>query len=96
MGEKKTYSLKYDSHFDRDLDRLDRFWQREVLLAVENKLSVQPELYGVPLRRTLKGFRKLRIGDFRVIYQIEKKTIRIVIVGHRSEVYKEVLKRLGV
>ena len=67
-----------------------------MLLAVENKLSVQPELYGVPLRRTLKGFRKLRIGDFRVIYQIEKKTIRIVIVGHRSEVYKEVLKRLGV
>ena len=95
MGEKKTYSLKYDSHFDRDLDYLDRFWQREVLLAVENKLSVQPELYGVPLRRTLKGFRKLRIGDYRVIYQIDKKTIRIVIVGHRSEVYRDVLKRLG-
>ncbi|HXK31790.1 MAG TPA: type II toxin-antitoxin system RelE/ParE family toxin [Candidatus Paceibacterota bacterium] len=96
MGEKESYSLKYDSHFDRDLDRLGRFWQREVLLAIEYKLSVQPELYGIPLRRTLKGFRKLRIGDYRVIYQIEKKTIKIVIVGHRSEVYKEVLKRLGV
>ena len=38
--------------------------------AIEERLVVDPVSYGQPLRQTLKGYRKLRVGDYRVIYKI--------------------------
>jgi len=45
----------------------------------------EPELYGKPLRRSLKGYRKLRVGDYRVIFRIEKHFIKIFVIQHRSK-----------
>ncbi len=56
--------------------------------AIEGKLSSAPEVFGKPLRRSLKGYRKLRVGDFRVIFRIEGQTVKVLIIGHRSIVYK--------
>ena len=78
-----------------DLPRLDTYWRKEIRNVIRAKLATSPELYGLPLRHTLKGCRKLRVGDYRGIYQIHKKTVHIIIIGHRSEVYKDILKRLG-
>ncbi len=70
-----------------DRDRIKR--------AIEKKLTVEPEIFGKPLRRSLKGYRKLRVGDYRVIFRMEKKMVKIFCVGHRTVVYKEVNKRPG-
>jgi len=78
----------------QDIPRLDSDWRRKIRDAIRAKLSTHPTLYGLPLRNTLKGCRKIRVGDYRVIYQIEKAVVRILVIGHRSEVYKEVLKRI--
>jgi mRNA-degrading endonuclease RelE of RelBE toxin-antitoxin system len=52
----------------------------------------------IRLWHNLKGYWKLKISDYRVIYKIEKKEIKILVlkVGIRrdEEVYKEMLKRL--
>jgi mRNA interferase RelE/StbE len=79
-----------------DLPRLDTFWRQEIRNAVRGKVATQPDLYGKPLRQPLKGYRKIRVGDYRVIFQIKKRTAQIVIIGHRSEVYAHLLKRLRV
>jgi mRNA interferase RelE/StbE len=41
------------------------------------------------LTANLAGFYKLRVGDYRIIYDIELETQAIVIIriGHRSEIY---------
>lgn len=62
--------------------------------AIEQRLVVDPVKYGLPLRWGLKGYRKLRVGDYRIIYYIFKSDIRIVIIGHRKNVYKKVNQRL--
>jgi mRNA interferase RelE/StbE len=36
----------------------------------------------------LKGYWKLRVGDWRVIYKIEARTVTILRIGHRREVYE--------
>lgn len=95
MGKENRYSLKYNPHFDHDLDRLDSFWQKEVLRAIEEKLVFHPAVFGVPLRETLKGFWKLRVGDYRLVYRVQKNIVEILIVEHRSVVYWEAVKRLG-
>ena len=69
------------------LDRpvADRIVQRLRWLAgaVEN---TDPE----PLKRQLKGMFKLRVGDYRVIYELlrEERTILVHLIGHRSKVYR--------
>jgi len=44
----------------------------------------------IPLKSRLSGFYKLRIGDWRIIYEISKraKTIFIHKIGHRKDIYK--------
>lgn len=45
---------------------------------------------GEPLRRELTGSWKLRVGDFRIIYQIESqhRIVLIIAVGRRRHIYK--------
>lgn len=76
-----------------DIPRLDAFWRHEIRDAVRTKLTTEPDLYGKPLRQSIKGHRSLRVGDYRVVYRIEQKIIRIVAIIHRSAKYKGVEKR---
>ncbi|MBI1862086.1 MAG: type II toxin-antitoxin system RelE/ParE family toxin [Deltaproteobacteria bacterium] len=52
--------------------------------AIEDKLKRNPVEFGKPLRYSLKGCRRLRVGDFRVIYVIDGETVLIVKIGHRK------------
>lgn len=45
--------------------------------------------FGKPLRYSLKGARRLRVGDYRVIYTIEPSDVILIVkIGHRREVYE--------
>ena len=35
--------------------------------AIEQRLLIEPVKHGEPLKRGLQGYRKLRVGDYRVI-----------------------------
>ncbi len=50
---------------------------------------------GEPLRDRLAGYRRVRIGRWRVVYQERGRWIEVAIVGPRSSVYAELLQRLG-
>lgn len=71
----------------QDIPRLSHAIREHIKKAIEEKLVAHPEVFGVPLRRSLKGYRKLRVGDHRVIFRVEKITIKIFIIAHRSIVY---------
>lgn len=61
--------------------------------SIEMKLMEQPEVYGKPLRKSLRAYRSLRVGDFRVVYRIEKKLVKVLLIAHRAVVYKQAEKR---
>ena len=91
--------VKYSIHFHpavvgEDIPKLDSVWKENIQKSIRTKLTIHPELYGLPLRQSLKGLRKLRVGDYRVIYKIKEKKVLIVIIEHRSLVYKIVGKRI--
>jgi len=50
-------------------------WGR-IQSAIEKRLLTDPVKFGIPLRSTLRGYRKLRVGDYRVIYKIEEKIVK--------------------
>lgn len=76
-----------------DIPKLSSEQKEKVRRAIKERLVTHPDLYGKPLRRSLKGYRKLRVGDHRVIFQIEKNTVKVLVIQHRSVVYGEAEKR---
>ncbi len=76
-----------------DIPKLSASWRIKIRRAIESRLRTQPEFYGKPLRKSLKGYRKLRVEDYRVIFRIEAKTVKIIMIAHRSVVYSKVAKR---
>lgn len=90
-----TFALRY--HEDvvrRDIPALPKKERGNIQRAITEKLTTQPEVFGKPLRRSLRGYRRLRVGDYRVIYRIEKSSVKIFAIGHRSVVYEEHVKRI--
>ena len=60
--------------------------------AIEERLTVDPIRFGKPLRYSLKGHRRLRIADYRVVYRIDSdtQTVTIVAIKHRKDIYETV------
>ncbi|MBU2633025.1 type II toxin-antitoxin system mRNA interferase toxin, RelE/StbE family [Patescibacteria group bacterium] len=77
----------------KDIPQLPPEWKRKIKQAIENKLASYPEIFGKPLRQSLRGYRKLRVGDYRVIFRIEGKKVKIFVIRHRSAVYRTVENR---
>jgi mRNA interferase RelE/StbE len=76
-----------------DIPKLSSAWKNKIRSTIELRLMTQPDFYGKPLRKSLKGYRKLRVGDYRVIFKIEKETVKIIMIAHRSVVYTKINKR---
>lgn len=83
--------LLYFHEFIEALDRLDK----EIQKQIKDKLR---ELYRKPFAQhaplalkgaQFKGLYKLRVGDWRLIYKIERTELVFITLGHRSEVYRK-------
>jgi mRNA interferase RelE/StbE len=58
------------------------------------RLATAPHRYGEPHRKTLHGYWKLRVGDYRVVFKIIKAEVRILAIIRRKRVHDEVESRL--
>jgi len=77
-----------------DIPLLDAKLRTRIKNAIENRLMTAPHLYGEPLRKTLRGYWKLRVGDYRVVFKIVDEEVWVLGIIHRKRVYKEIEKRL--
>jgi mRNA interferase RelE/StbE len=82
-----SYRLIYTRRAVKDIDRLDAAVKKRIgstlLRYIENPLP-----FAKPLTDFELGSYRFRIGDYRVIFDIEKKDIVVLRVGHRKEIYK--------
>ena len=59
--------------------------------ALYRRLAQWPDVSGVkPLRGSLRGAYRLRTGDYRVLFRVERDARRVVVfrIAHRREVYE--------
>lgn len=73
-----------------DIPALSKNAKKIIVKAIEERLMVDPINFGKPLSYSLKGHRRLRVSDYRIIYRIsvEEFVVTIVAIKHRKEVYK--------
>ena len=83
-------SIKWEKSAIADLDDIDFSIAGKIVAKVswlsENYEHIVPEL----LHYDLKGIYKLRVGDYRILYQISGKTIIIKMIDHRKHIYKRI------
>jgi len=45
-------------------------------------------MIGIPLQGSLKGLRRVRVGDYRIVYQFTADKVEVVSIRHRKDVYR--------
>lgn len=89
-----TFEIRYHSDVKNvDLSLIDAKIQKRIKMAIETRLMTAPHQYGEPLRKTLKGYWKLRVGDYRIVFKIVDE-IYILVIIHRKKVYEKIEKRI--
>ncbi len=87
-----TYSVETTARFDKEFKKLDRYTQRMLKSWIEKNLvgCSDPRQHGKGLTANRVGQWRYRIGDYRLICQIDdgKLVILALSVGHRREVYE--------
>lgn len=86
-----SYRVETTARFDREFKKLDRYTQRMVKAWIEKNLidCENPRAHGKGLTANRSGQWRYRIGEYRLICQIEDNRLVILAlsIGHRSSVY---------
>ena len=90
-----TYRIIYERDVVRkDIPALPQQEAVRIEKAITGKLTVLPEIFGKPLRGSLKHHWSLRVGSYRVVYRMTGNTVNIFAIELRPTVYETVKKRI--
>lgn len=86
------YRVETTARFDREFRKLDRYTQRMLKAWIEKNLvnCDDPRRHGKGLTANRSGEWRYRIGDYRLICEIQDSQLVILAltVGHRRNVYE--------
>ena len=82
------YSITIKRSAARELQRIPRRERSRVMRAID-RLADDP-MAGSPLKGGLRGIRRLRTGDYRVLYEVEDAALVVLVVrvAHRRDAYR--------
>lgn len=89
MSRYKSYIICFTSTSKKQFESLSSKVKKEMAGILESELAYNP-LLGKPLQGPLKGLRSQRVGTLRIVYQIIKKELVLMVIniGHRKSVYR--------
>jgi mRNA interferase RelE/StbE len=84
-----SYSVSFETESVADLDALDQRVRLRIINKIEWLRINFERITPLPLTGQWSGFYKLRVGDYRVIYEFDSENHLIIItrIGHRREIY---------
>jgi mRNA interferase RelE/StbE len=87
-----AWQIEFGREAKRDFAKLDKPMQRRIFEYLHERIAAADDArsFGKALRHSLSGLWCYRIGDYRVVCEIEeaKLTVLVVQIGHRSVVYE--------
>jgi mRNA interferase RelE/StbE len=84
-----AYTVRISAAAERALDRLESQIRRRISRAIDD-LQTSPRPPGVKKLSGTSDMWRIRVGDYRVVYQIMDRVLLVLIidVGHRGDVYR--------
>ena len=85
------WQIEYAEKATRELLKIDRQAAKKIKKYLDERIATDedPRRFGEALAENLAGLWKYRIGDYRVIVEIQDERVVVLVlrVGHRSKVY---------
>lgn len=94
-----AWTVEFHPDVVDDLDHLGAPAAARILQVIEDRIeNGEPDKLGKTLSGALAGFRRIRVGDTRIVYRVDKGAVEVLIVavGARrdKEVYRDAEKRI--
>jgi mRNA interferase RelE/StbE len=95
-----AWAVLFHPEVQNDFRKLGRVEARNIQAVIDERLAnSEPDKSGKPLHGALAGYRRMRTGDTRIVYRVNKSKVEILIIalGMRrdDEVYEKAGKRAG-
>ena len=90
-----SYRVEVLRQASKDLEALPTGARQRVRAGVDS-LATDPRAGNTrALQANLKGLRRLRVGDYRVTYEVHDlaRLVTVIEVGHRRDVYRRTARR---
>ncbi len=85
------WKIEWDSKALKEAKKLDRDARKKIVEYLEKRVlaSQDPYQFGKPLKGNKAGIWRYRVGNYRILCQIEDKAliVLVVAVGHRKDIY---------
>ncbi|KKW05711.1 MAG: Addiction module toxin, RelE/StbE family [candidate division CPR1 bacterium GW2011_GWC1_49_13] len=82
-----AFSLVYSATARKDIEKLDSVVKKRIGKKILI-LQTNPFKYSKKLTNLKSPLYRLRVGDYRIVYQVVKNQVFILRVGHRSTIYR--------
>lgn len=86
------YSLKFTDNAKKQLKKMDKYIAKLIVNWMMKNIhgSDNPRVHGKALKANLSDYWRYRVGNYRVITEIQDDALVVVAVeiGHRKEIYK--------
>jgi mRNA interferase RelE/StbE len=87
-----VWALSFSSTAEKTFGKLDRPLQLRIKKLIETRLQTDedPRRLGEAYTGPLKGYWKHRVGDYRLVREIQDKAVHILVIaiGDRKEEYR--------
>ena len=84
-----AFEIRFDENVPRrDIPEIPAANIGQVMRAIHERLTVDPIGLGKPLTGEFKGLYRLRVGDWRIIYEISPGIVTILTIKRRRDAYK--------
>ena len=85
-----SWQVEFKETAKKDIDKLNPTTRRRLGIKIQYFLSKpNPLIYSVKLADSKVGQYRWRIGDYRVLFDVQGKKTIVLAVDHRREVYKK-------
>ena len=84
-----SYQVEFSNSARKQFRKLPSDIQKRIQAKI-NELAIEPRPNGVKKLQSDDNFYRIRVGDYRVVYEIKDDILLVIVmrVKHRSEVYK--------
>ena len=87
-----VWQIEFNHYAKKDLTKLDKQIAKRIINFIRERISTleNPRVMGAALSGSRLGdFWKYRVGDYRIICEIQDQKIKILVIkiGHRSDIY---------
>ena len=86
-----TWQIEFTPSAVKQLKKIGPEHGKRITRFLRNNIVNDPRSHGKVLKGSLREFWRYRVGDFRILVQLQEQKLMVLVVhvGHRKDVYRQ-------